>query len=205
MSFLLSNDDRQFVIFFANVALVYDSFSSYRCCSRTIFTQCLKDIVLTLFECCFRLSIFFICGQFMQDCCCLSRRGFFLSLYNPACVCGTWKLCSVVWYFSIGMSHKPSDLLRLPRKITSWFFMTARSCWSRTTLLPSLHNCPIEIKEALLGDGKIVAACATGDSWFDSGTVPLPVVVSIVLSGCRTLGPFLVCTSWRMVASCGRK
>ena len=170
-------------------------FSFASSCRLTRCVHCFLDIRFTSNVVDFRTGRLFLkLFKLLFECCSNGTDGavvflFFNSVYSPGCTIGILKLLGSSFVFSIGMSHKSSERLRVPRRITSLSLMTESLFFVNTIWHPSLQSGPIAIKDELRRFGKIYPCCAFFESFDDNDSCPVPVVCNGVESGWWTDGP----------------
>ena len=91
--------------------------------------------------------------------------------------------------FCTGISQRPSVGFRIPSKITSSSLTAKSDVLLRYTSQLSSHNCPMEIREALLSPGRIIADDARLVKDEDNGRLPDDVEEMDSPLGRRTDGP----------------
>ena len=85
---------------------------------------------------------------------------------------------SIVVSLIIGMSYKPSSLLRVPYKITLLSLMMCKWLLFNTAVQLSSQSCPMEIREEFTSAGKTAVAVALGES---SGTGNAPILFDWII------------------------
>ena len=105
------------------------------------------------------------------------RETLTLDLYNPGWIVGTIQFFTEMVLFCIGISHKPSWWFRIPLSTILLFLMASNCSLFKNTVQSSLHNCPIDISDALFNCGRIKASFASFDKISGNGSCPLFVAL----------------------------